>query len=77
MGTLGHTDEALRVIADLESSHENGYAPALPIAWTYLGIGETAAALEWLDAALTDPGSSRISAVGTQPQTPDPIISRP
>ena len=54
MGTLGHTDEARCVIADLQARRENGYAPALPIAWTYLGLGETAAALDWLETALAE-----------------------
>jgi tetratricopeptide (TPR) repeat protein len=54
MGTLGRTDEARSVIADLQARRENNYAPALPIAWTYLGLGETTAALGWLDTALTE-----------------------
>jgi hypothetical protein len=54
MGTLGRTEEARSVIADLQSRRENDYASALPIAWTYLGLGETAAALDWLDTALSE-----------------------
>lgn len=54
MGALGRTDEARSVIADLQARRENDYVPALPIAWTYLGLGETAAALEWLDTALAE-----------------------
>jgi TolB-like protein len=51
MGTLGRTEEARSVIAALEARRQNDYAPALPIAWTCLGIGETAAALDWLETA--------------------------
>jgi hypothetical protein len=39
---------------ELEARRETGYSAALPIAWTYLGLGETAAGLEWLDTALTE-----------------------
>ena len=53
-GVLGHTVEARRVITELEVRRGNGYAPALPIAWTYLGLGETAACLEWLETALAE-----------------------
>jgi TolB-like protein len=53
-GVLGHTLEARSVIRELEARREKGYSPALPIAWTYLGLGETAAALDWLETALAE-----------------------
>jgi TolB-like protein/tetratricopeptide (TPR) repeat protein len=53
-GLLGHTVEARSVAAELETRREEDYGPALPIAWTYLGLGETAAGLEWLQTALTE-----------------------
>ena len=53
-GVLGHTVEARSVVGELEARREKGYGPALPIAWTYLGLGETAAGLEWLETALAE-----------------------
>ena len=48
--------EARTVIKELEARREKGYGPALPIAWTYLGLGETLMRLStgwrrlWLNA---------------------------
>jgi len=53
-GVLGHTVEARSVVGKLEARREKGYSPALPIAWTYLGLSETTAALEWLETALAE-----------------------
>ncbi len=53
-GVLGHTAEARSVLRELEARREEGYGPALPIAWIYLGLSETAAALEWLETALAE-----------------------
>jgi TolB-like protein len=53
-GLLGHTPEACRVAGELEARREKGYSPALPIAWTYLGLGETDAALNWLETAFAE-----------------------
>jgi TolB-like protein len=53
-GALGHTAEALSVVRELEARREGGCGPALPIAWTYLGLGETAASFQWLETALTE-----------------------
>jgi len=36
------------------SRRAKGYGPALPIAWTCLGLRETAAALEWMETALAE-----------------------
>jgi TolB-like protein len=49
---LGHMVEAREIVEKLEAAREKGYLPALPIAWTYLGLGETAEALHWLETAL-------------------------
>jgi TolB-like protein/tetratricopeptide (TPR) repeat protein len=53
-GVLGHKVEARSVARELEARREKGYSSALPIAWTYLGLGETAAALDWLETALAE-----------------------
>ena len=53
-GVLGHTEEARSVLEGLRVRRENGYAPALPIARTYLGLGETDHAMSWLETALTE-----------------------
>jgi len=46
--------EARSVIDELEALRGKDYGPALPIAWTNLGLGETAAALEWMETALAE-----------------------
>jgi len=51
---LGHSVEAREVVAKLVAGREKGYVPALPIAWTYLGLGETDAGFEWLETALDE-----------------------
>jgi TolB-like protein len=53
-GVLGHTTEARHVVEKLLARRENGYVPALPIVRTYLGLGETGDALQWLETALTE-----------------------
>jgi TolB-like protein len=53
-GVLGHTVEAHSVIDELQVRRQSDYSPALPIAWTYLGLGETVSALEWLETALAE-----------------------
>jgi len=53
-GVLGYSDEARRITADLRARCERESAPALPIAWTYLGLGETDKALDLLGNALAE-----------------------
>ena len=53
-GATGHTVEARGVVDDLRARREKGYEPALPIAVTYLGLGETAAGFQWLETALAE-----------------------
>jgi TolB-like protein/tetratricopeptide (TPR) repeat protein len=51
---LEHTVEAREIVEKLEAGREKGYVPALPIVWTYLGLGETSTALEWLDTSFAE-----------------------
>jgi TolB-like protein len=53
-GVLGHATEAREVVEKLETGRQKGYVPTLPIVWTYLGLDETAAALDWLETALAE-----------------------
>jgi len=53
-GVLGHPVEALHVVTELETRRKQGYGPALPIAWTYLGLAETDVGLNWLETALAE-----------------------
>jgi TolB-like protein len=53
-GLLGHTVEARSVVGELEVRREKGYGPAVPIAWTYLGLSETEAGLEWVETAFAE-----------------------
>ena len=53
-GALGYTVEAREVVQKLEAGRKKGYVPSLPIVWTYLGLGETSAALEWLDTSFAE-----------------------
>jgi TolB-like protein/tetratricopeptide (TPR) repeat protein len=53
-GVLGHTLEARQVIEALRARREKSYVPALPIVGTYLGLGETAEALPWMDTAFAE-----------------------
>jgi tetratricopeptide (TPR) repeat protein len=53
-GVLGHTVEACRVVDELLARREKGYGPALPIARTYIGLGETADAVRWMETALAE-----------------------
>jgi len=53
-GVLEYADDARRVVGELQARRDRDYAPALPIAWAYLGLGETDKALDWLERALVD-----------------------
>jgi TolB-like protein len=50
-GVSGHPDEALALIEKLKARRAIGYSPALPIAWTHLGLADFDACLEWLQTA--------------------------
>ena len=53
-GVQGHAAEAREVVEKLETGREKGYVSALPIVWTYLGLGEPAQGLRWLQTALAE-----------------------
>ena len=53
-GMLGKKAEAQAVVGQLQARREKGYCAAIPMAWTYLGLGETSAALEWLDTSFAE-----------------------
>jgi tetratricopeptide (TPR) repeat protein len=53
-GMLGKKAEAQAVVGQLQARREKDYCAAIPIAWTYLGLGETSAALEWLDTSFAE-----------------------
>ncbi len=53
-GMLGHAIEARGVIGELRARRERGYSAALPIALTYLGLGESAPGIQWLETALEE-----------------------
>jgi TolB-like protein/Tfp pilus assembly protein PilF len=53
-GVLGRTTEARAVIAELTARRQRSYSPALPIAWTLLGLGDMDACLQWMEIALNE-----------------------
>jgi TolB-like protein len=53
-GLLGHANEARGVIEELRARRERGYGAALPIALTYVGLGESAPGFQWLETALSE-----------------------
>jgi TolB-like protein/tetratricopeptide (TPR) repeat protein len=53
-GVLGHPVEARSVVRELQGRRERGYSAALPIAWTYLGLGESVTGFDWLETALAE-----------------------
>jgi len=52
LGVGGHRDEAIRLKQDLLSRREKAYYPAFPIGEIEMGLGNTAAALDWLERAV-------------------------
>jgi tetratricopeptide (TPR) repeat protein len=53
-GVLGRTEKAHRILRELQARREKEYAPALPVAWTFLGVGEKDKASDWLESALAE-----------------------
>jgi TolB-like protein/tetratricopeptide (TPR) repeat protein len=53
-GVLGRTEEAHRILGELQARREKEYSPALPVAWTFLGVGEKDKAFDWLESALAE-----------------------
>jgi len=54
LAVSGQRDEAQRMIQDLLGQREKGYYPAFPIAAIELGLGNTEAALDWLERAVEE-----------------------
>jgi hypothetical protein len=70
-GVTRHKEEAVEVLRGLEMRRRAGYCPALPIAWTHLGLDNAEACLDQLELALEEresflasvrvfPGSDRV-----------------
>jgi len=53
-GMSGHATEARAVLGELRARRERAYSAALPIALTYLGLGESAPAFQWVETALSE-----------------------
>ncbi|HKD04561.1 MAG TPA: winged helix-turn-helix domain-containing protein [Bryobacteraceae bacterium] len=53
-GKLGHAAETINVIEDLTARRERGYAPALPIAWAWLGLNDLDSCRLWLETAIQE-----------------------
>ncbi|MFI5168038.1 MAG: protein kinase [Thermoanaerobaculales bacterium] len=53
-GSMGHRDEARRVLAELEARATDGYVPATHVAVVHLGLGEAGQAMEWLARAVEE-----------------------
>jgi tetratricopeptide (TPR) repeat protein len=53
-GVLGRTAEAHEVIAQLTARRRRSYSPSLPIAWTFLGLGDLDSCLRWMEVALDE-----------------------
>ena len=53
-GVLRRTVEAADVIAELTARRQRSYSPALPIAWTCLGVGDMGSCLQWMEIALEE-----------------------
>lgn len=63
---VGRRAEALAVLRELETRRALRYSPALPIAWIYLGLGDTNTCLEWLETAVRE----------TEPYLPSIAVSQ-
>jgi len=50
-GRLGRTDEARRLLQELEQLRTRGQAPPIAFATIYAGLGDIDAALNWLETA--------------------------
>jgi TolB-like protein/tetratricopeptide (TPR) repeat protein len=65
-GRLGYIPRAREVIADLTQRREHAYGPALPIAWTWLGLGDLETCLQWMQTALAEQ-EPYLAAAGVSP----------
>lgn len=68
-GRLGRTADALEVVDRLDVMTRDGFASAANSAMVYLGMGDTARALDHLEAALEErpPGSTALAYVPVDP----------
>lgn len=54
LASAGQRDEAERLLQELRARRDRGYYPAFPIAEIELGLGNTDAALDWLERAVEE-----------------------
>ena len=54
LGCAGETAQARKILVELERARAHRFIPAYDIAVVRLGLGETAAALDWLDKAAAE-----------------------
>ena len=54
LAVSGQRDEAQRMLQELRARRDHGYYPAFPIAQIELGLGNTDAALDWLERAVDE-----------------------
>ena len=71
----GYVAQARDVVRDFEERHAKGYTPGFPIAWVYLGLGETAACLQWLEHAFSQ-CEPYLPSIAVSPEC-DPIRHQP
>jgi tetratricopeptide (TPR) repeat protein len=67
LGTDGQRGEAERLLRELTARRDRGYYPAFPIAEIELGLGNTEAALDWLERAVEE------RHTGFYPPSLDPV----
>ncbi|MGE0393577.1 MAG: tetratricopeptide repeat protein [Vicinamibacterales bacterium] len=53
-GMMGHRDEALAAIAELEARSKAGFVPSYAVAVVHAALGDTEAALDWLARAVEE-----------------------
>ena len=71
----GQVRPAREVIRDLEERGAREHASGLAIAWTYLGLGEAEACLDWFEHAFCQ-GEPYLPSIAISPAC-DPIRHRP
>jgi serine/threonine-protein kinase len=71
----GRTEEARAVLDDLLAREGRGYVPPIALSWVYLGLGEKARALDWLEATFRA-REGDVVMINTNPVY-DPLRSEP
>jgi len=74
-GASGESGKALALVEDLKARRANGYWPALPIAWTYLGLADYDQCLDWLEVAFNG-NEPYLGSIAVFPPY-DPLHERP